>query len=77
MRAKSQKKASTATAPTRNGHSGGPSGSDASTTPKSATIAAPTMPATTKAGAAHPPIERPAERRRDCGPGSCPGGRWG
>ena len=77
MRAKSQKKPSTATAPTRKGHSGGPPGSDPSSSPKPATIAAATTPATTKAGAAQPPSVRPVDVRRDWGPGSRPGGKWG
>ena len=77
VRAKSQKKPSTTTAPTRKGHSGGPSGSDASSTPKRATIVAATIPATTKAGAAQPPKVRPVAARRDWGPGSRPAGRWG
>ena len=41
------------------------------------TIAAATTPATTKAGAAQPPSVRPVDVRRDCGPGSRPGGKWG
>ena len=40
-------------------------------------MAAATTPATTKAGAAQPPSVRPVEVRRDCGPGSRPGGKWG
>jgi hypothetical protein len=35
------------------------------------------MPATTKAGTAHPPRARPVDVRRDWGPGSRPGGKWG
>jgi hypothetical protein len=76
-RAKSQKKASTAAAPMKNGHEGGPSGSDPSSSPKPTTIAAATTPAATKAGAAQPPSVRPVAARRDWGPGSRPGGKWG
>ena len=78
VRAKSQKKASTATAPRKNGHDGGPPGKRSEQQPEAGDDrrGRPT-PATTKAGAAQPPSVRPVDVRRDCGPGSRPGGKWG
>ncbi len=77
MRANAQKKTSTAAAPMKNGHVGGPSDSEPSSRPKPASSAAKTTPPSANAGAAQPPTLRPIRPRRDCGPGSRPGGRWG
>jgi hypothetical protein len=61
----------------KNGHDGGPPGSEPTSTPKPTASAAKNSPPTTRNGITQPPRLRPTRDLCDCGPGSRPGGRCG